>query len=248
MTHLTVASLNTRGVGPHLRTRYGVIGSVFETSDVDVVNLQQVLTYYHLHLLRRSMPSYRASFRPSAAGPAGGLVTFSRRPVTTISYHRLSAVLKGVLVTRLPDVTVVNTHLSANRDGDWSPRSRYYGLHQTQLADLATYVGAVEQPAVVCGDFNVARDSSLYRDFIRDSVLTDAFGNDCPPTFHQAFLGPGQSPHCIDYVLLSGPITVESAELTFTDKLGEIYATDHLGLHVRLRRKVSESSPNVEAR
>ena len=189
MSHLTVASLNTRGVGPHLRTRYGVIGSVFETSHVDVVNLQEVLTYYHLHLLRRSMPSYRASLRLSAAGPAGG---------------------------------------------------RYYGLHQTQLTALARYVGAVEQPAVVCGDFNVARDSSLYRDFIRDSGLTDAFGNDCPPTFHQAFLGPDQSPHCIDYVLLSGPITVESAELTFTDKLGEIYATDHLGLQVRLRRKVSE--------
>jgi endonuclease/exonuclease/phosphatase family metal-dependent hydrolase len=240
VSHLTVASLNTRGVGPHLRTRYGVIGSVFETSHVDVVNLQEVLTYYHLHLLRRSMPSYRASFRLSAAGPAGGLVTFSRRAVTTTSYRRLSALLKGALVTRLADVTIVNTHLSANRDGDWSPTSRYYGLHQTQLTALARYVGAVEQPAVVCGDFNVARDSSLYRDFIRDSGLTDAFGNDCLPTFHQAFLGSGQSPHCIDYVLLSGPITVDSAELTFTDKLGEIYATDHLGLQVRLRRKVSE--------
>lgn len=161
MTQLTVASLNTLGVGSHLRTRYRTIGRVFETSDVDVVNLQEVLTYYHLQLLRRSMPSYRASFRPSAAGPAGGLTTFSRHPVTTTSYRRLTAVLKGALVTRLADVTIVNTHLSANRDGDWSPTSRYY-------------------------------------------------------------------------VLLSGPITVESADLTFTDKLGETYATDHLGLQVRL--------------
>ena len=237
MTRLTIASLNTRGVplfSSDLRSRYLTIAKAFETSDADVVNLQEVLTYYHLHLLRSSMPSYRANFRPSAAGPAGGLVTFSRLPVTTTNYRRLTAVLKGALVTRLADVTIVNTHLSANRDGDWSPTSRYYDMHQSQLTALARYVGTAEQPAVVCGDFNVARDSSLYRDFIRDSGLTDAFGDACPPTFHQAFLGPGQTPHCIDYVLLSGQITVESTDLTFTNKLGETYASDHLGLQVRL--------------
>ncbi|RZT19728.1 endonuclease/exonuclease/phosphatase family metal-dependent hydrolase [Kribbella sp. VKM Ac-2569] len=246
MTRLTVASLNTRGVplfSSNLRSRYIAIAEAFETSDADVVNLQEVLTYYHLQLLRRSMPSYRASFRPSAAGPAGGLVTFSRHPVTAATYRRfpspsvsalpritrLTASLKGVLTTTLPGLAILNAHLSANHDGDWSLTSRYHRLHQAQLTTLAQYVGTVEEPAVLTGDFNIARDSSLYRDFLGNSRLADAFGDDCPPTFHQAYLPPDRSPHCIDFVLLSGPtLTVESTHLE------DSYPSDHLGLIVRL--------------
>jgi hypothetical protein len=82
---------------------------------------------------------------------------------------------------------------------------------------------------------NIARDSSLYRDFIRDTGLVDAFGDDCPPTFHAAYLEPGKTSHCIDFLLLSDrSITVEATELTFTDKLpmpgGPAYPSDHLGL------------------
>ncbi|TCC09995.1 endonuclease/exonuclease/phosphatase family protein [Kribbella soli] len=244
MTRLTVASLNTRGVplfSSDLRSRYTAMAEAFEASDTDVVNLQEVLTYYHLRLLRSSMPSYRASFRPSAAGPAGGLVTFSRHPVATTTYSRipasefsalprktrLTASLKGVLSTSLSGLTILNVHLSANHDGDWSPANRYHGLHRTQLTTLAQYVGTVEEPAVLTGDFNIARDSSLYRDFLRESRLTDAFGDDCPPTFHRAYLPPDRSPHCIDFVLLSGP-TVESAAVD------DSYPSDHLGLTVRL--------------
>ncbi|MGW6199577.1 endonuclease/exonuclease/phosphatase family protein [Kribbella sp. NPDC055110] len=244
MTRLTIASLNTRGSPPQLHTRYAAIGHAFETSDTDVVNLQEVLTYYHLRLLRSSMPSYRASFRRSGAGPAGGLVTFSRRPAAAASYRRfpsasvsalpritrLTASLKGVLSTRLPGLTILNTHLSANHDGDWSPTNRHHRLHQAQLTTLAQYVGTVEEPAVLTGDFNIARDSSLYRDFLRSTHLTDAFGDHCPPTFHQAYLPAGRSPHCIDFALLSNPaLTVESAEVTDT------YPSDHLGLLVHLK-------------
>jgi endonuclease/exonuclease/phosphatase family metal-dependent hydrolase len=251
LTRLTIASLNTRGApffSSDLRTRYLAIADAFETSGADVVNLQEVLTYYHLRLLRRSMPSYRASFRTSAAGPAGGLVTFSRHPVAAVTYSRfprlspaeisalprktsLTASLKGVLSTSLPGLTILNAHLSANRDGDWSPANRYHRLHQAQLTTLAQYVGTVEEPVVLTGDFNIARDSSLYRDFLRNSRLTDAFGDDCPPTFHQAYLPPDSPPHCIDFALLSAPaLIVESAEVD------DSYPSDHLGLLVHLRK------------
>jgi len=252
MRDLTVASLNTRGIpirGSRLGERYTAIAGVFEASTVDVVNFQEVLTYFHLRQLVRSMPSYRfANFRRSAAGPAGGLVTVSRSAVTGTGYRRfpippsaevaglprlsrLKASLKGSLVTRLAGVSIVNTHLLANHDGDWSESNRFYRLHQSQLAALGRYVGAVQQPAIVSGDFNVARDSSLYRDFIRDTGLLDAFGDDCPPTFHPAYLEPGKTSNCIDFLLLSDPsITVEAAELTFTS--GDL--SDHLGLQVRV--------------
>ena len=259
-TRLTVASLNTRGVpivGSRLAERYTAIAEVFEASEVDVVNVQEVLTYYHLRRLVRSMPSYRfVSFRRSVAGPAGGLVTLSRSPVSRTAYRRfpfpsaadaaglprlsrLNASLKGALVTTLAGISIVNTHLLANVDGDWSETNRFYRLHQSQLTALGRYVGAVPQPAIVCGDFNIARDSSLYCEFIRQTGLLDAYGDDCPPTFHAAYLEPGQPSHCIDFLLLSDPsITLEAAELTFTDKPlmpgGAGYASDHLGLLARV--------------
>jgi endonuclease/exonuclease/phosphatase family metal-dependent hydrolase len=260
VTTLTVASLNTRGIPPfgtHLRDRYAAIGTVLESSDVDVVNFQEVLTDYHLRQLARSMPSYRSvSFRRSLGGPAGGLVTLSRIPVDDNSYlrfptpsaaesagvpclYRLLAPLQGTLATRLSGVTILNTHLLANRDGDWSETNRFHRLQEAQLVELGRFVARVPQPAIVSGDFNVSRHSSLYRDFIHRTALIDAFGDDCPPTFHAAYLPPDKSPHCIDFLLLSdASITVESAVLTFTGKLplpgGPDYLTDHLGLQVRL--------------
>jgi hypothetical protein len=77
---LTIATLNTRGipvVGSQLAERYGVIAEILETSAIDVVSFQEVFTYYHLSRLTGRMPSFRhVGYRPSAAGPAGGLVTF----------------------------------------------------------------------------------------------------------------------------------------------------------------------------
>src|SRR5215475_8363625 len=181
---ITVASLNTRGTAlASLTERYRAIARWFEASSVDVVGFQEVLTYYHLKQLTRRMPSFRyVSYRPSLAGPAGGVVCLSRLAVADRRYQRfpaprsrgpprltrLRAALKGSLVTRLarPEITIVTTHPVANTDGDWSPSSRFRALQQGQLGALAGIVGAAPVPLLVCGDFNVARDSALYDDFI----------------------------------------------------------------------------------
>src|SRR5215475_9377787 len=185
---ITVASLNTRGTAlASLTERYRAIARWFEASSVDVVGFQEILTYYHLNQLTRRMPSFRyVSYRPSLAGPAGGVVSLSRLPVADRRYHRfpppaaipgvaglprltrVRAALKGSLVTRLarPEITIVTTHPVANTDGDWSPSSRFRALQQGQLGALAGIVGAAPVPLLVCGDFNVARDSALYDDFI----------------------------------------------------------------------------------
>jgi len=221
-------------------------------------DFQEVLTFYHLKQLTRHMPSFRhVSYRPSVVGPAGGLLTLSRIPVAGSEYERFpippaaatarlprlsrfKAPLKGTLLTRLiqPRMRVVNTHLMANLDGDWSESNRFYPVHQGQLAALTRVVGSLSDPSVVCGDFNIARESTLHRDFMIDTRLVDAFGGQCPPTFHAHYLRPGRSPHCIDFILTAGSsIKVESADLMFTDKLpmpgGSAYVSDHLGLCVR---------------
>jgi sphingomyelin phosphodiesterase 2 len=258
-TSVTVASLNIRGVpltGSRLTARCQAIGAFFEASDADVVCFQEVHTYYHLRQLARQMPSFRyASFRRTPPGPAGDVVTFSRLPMSAMAYHgfgasphapgvpsrtRLRARMKGALVTRLADpaVSVVNTHPVANTDGDWSPANRFTPVHRAQLAALARVVRSVPVPAVVCGDFNVDRDSVLFGEFIAGTALDDAFEGSCPATFRAEYLPTGEMPHCIDFILTAGEIKAEDTEVLFTGRQvlrgGTGYLSDHLGLLARL--------------
>jgi len=232
--------------------RYAAIGAEFEAGDADVVCVQEVFTYWHLRLLTRRMSSFRqVSYRPSAVGPAGGLVTFSRRPVSAPAYRgfglpprapglsaltRFEGGMKGALVTRLrgSGLSVINTHLMANRDGDWSEANRYYPVHRAQLAALTRAIRAVPAPAVVCGDFNVDRDSSLFAGFVISAGLADTFDGSCPATFRAEYLPPGATPHCIDFILATDGGMAETARVLFTGKTplpgGPGYLSDHLGL------------------
>jgi hypothetical protein len=156
------------------------------------------------------------SYRRSVAGPAGGLATLSRSAIAGSGYQRFPmqrataglprltpfmAWMKGALVTRLlhPRICVVNTHPVANLDGDWSSSNRFYPVHRDQLTRLTQILGAISEPSVVCGDFNIAHESTLHRDFMSDTQLVDAFEGRCPPTFHAEYLNPGESPQCIDH-------------------------------------------------
>jgi endonuclease/exonuclease/phosphatase family metal-dependent hydrolase len=134
---------------------------------------------------------------------------------------------------------VLNTHLLANFDGDWSESNRYYRLQHQQLTTLADVVAALDRPAIITGDFNIAGNSPLFRTFIQETGLLNTFGDNCPPTFHEAYLRPRRPAHCIDFLLLSDPsITVKTTQLTFTTPLpmpnGPDYLSDHLGLQATL--------------
>ena len=217
---------------------------------------QEVLSYWHLRLLARRMPSFRhVSYRPSLAGPAGGLVMFSRLPVSGTAYRgfgippqapgisrlaRYRAGLKGALVTRLaqPRVCIISTHPVANRDGDWSAAGRFYPLHRAQLGALTQVVCGVPAPAVVCGDFNVDRDSSLFGGFMEGTGLSDVFDGGCPATFRAEYLPAGETPRCIDFILTTDGIKAETANVLFAGKVplprGPGYVSVHVGLRARL--------------
>jgi endonuclease/exonuclease/phosphatase family protein len=252
---VTIASLNTRGIpltGSQLAERYAAIGAGFDAGDADVVCCQEVFTYWHLRRLVRGMRSFRrVSWRSGPFGPAGGLVTFSRRPVAGTAFRRfgrpprapgvptasrVQARLKGALVTRLarPELCVINTHPVANYDGDWSEANRYYPLHRAELAVLARVVSEAGPRAVVCGDFNVSRESTLFGEFMADTGLADAFGGACPATFRAEYLPAGATTHCIDFILTTGEVKAESAALVFAEKEPLGYVSDHIGLRARL--------------
>jgi sphingomyelin phosphodiesterase 2 len=252
---LTIATLNTRGIPPtgsQLAGRYAAIGAGFDAGDADVVCCQEVFTYWHLRLLVRRMRSFRqVSYWRGPAGPAGGLVTFSRHPVAGTRFRRFGrpppspgvprlsrfrARSTGALVTRLgrPELFVINTHPIANHDGDWSEANRYYPLHRAQLAVLAQVASEAGQRAVVCGDFNVSRESSLFGGFTAATGLADAFAGTCPPTFRAEYLPAGATVHCIDFILTAGEVTADSAALVFAQKEPLGYVSDHIGLRARL--------------
>jgi sphingomyelin phosphodiesterase 2 len=149
---------------------------------------------------------------------------------------RFQARPKGALVTRLarPELCVVNTHPVANYDGDLSEANRLYPLHRAQFAVLAHVVNEAGPRAVVCGDFNVSRESALFGDFMAGTGLADAFGGACPPTFRAEDLPAGARPHCIDFILTAGGVTVESTALVFAEKEPLGYVSDHIGLRARL--------------
>jgi hypothetical protein len=116
-----------------------------EATDALIVNLQEVHTYGLVTVLKKHLKSYPyMAFKPSVFGPKAGLITFSKLPIEMVSFASLfkatrkldksvmlsraalDSLFKGVLIIRIKDsVTVLNVHLSANTDGDWSKANRF---------------------------------------------------------------------------------------------------------------------------
>jgi endonuclease/exonuclease/phosphatase family metal-dependent hydrolase len=255
---LTVASLNVHGLplkGTRTAERFDAIAAEFDAGDVDLVCLQEVQVYRHLSYLRKAMPSFsQVAYRRSVAGPAGGLVTLSRLRLAGVTYTRLpwssprsgipararlSALRSGMLTVRLADSRIINIHPTANTDGDWSEHNRFRQLQRDQFTALAQAVTTDSSPAVVCGDFNVAHESSLHAELRQRSGLRDAFDDQCPPTFHAEYLPPDKTPHRIDFILATKTIAIEETALLFTDKhplpSGPAHLSDHIGLLAHLR-------------
>jgi endonuclease/exonuclease/phosphatase family metal-dependent hydrolase len=143
----------------------------------------------------------------------GGLVTLSRWPITRTHYEPFTPARpvrpelllnKGALFTRikLPSgyLTVVNTHLSANLDMDWSPSNAYTKAEQSELRQLATAINRIDrtEPLVAMGDFNVPRDSPYFRNFTTTTGLHDALAGSKDPTYRPECADIG----AIDQVLI----------------------------------------------
>jgi hypothetical protein len=185
---LGVATLNVCGLPwsrsslPSLAKRAVEFGRRLEEAGLDVVNLQEVWGRRALAVIRAQLPSFpHVAWRRGVAGqPAGGLVTFSRRPVGAVSYtsfhgalpdaggvrfrarRAVNSLLQGVLSVELVGLgtLVANTHLTANKDGDWSATNRYHALQRRQVEMVHAALGRARRAdtelMVVTGDFNIA--------------------------------------------------------------------------------------------
>lgn len=266
---ISIATYNTFGiplVSPDLRERYSVISNYLNQQEIDVINFQEVFTYGALKLLVGSMPAFPYNvYKPSLLGPKGGLVTFSKICMERNSYHSLSTIDapflkkvgefvknkgidKGVLISDIDclRLRILNVHLSANKDNDWSPSNRFYQIHSSELEKLAKLVRANRQERttlLVAGDFNIAKSSDLYWKYIEMTKLQDSFETDDSPTFHSEFLPSGDKPHRIDYIFVDSNgknIQIENTENLFKDKAKfkngrESYLSDHIALVAQVK-------------
>lgn len=79
----------------------------------------------------------------------------------------------------------------------------------------------------------------LFKDFISETGLSDAFGGRCPPTFRVEYLPAAARLCCIDFILTGGEVSASSAEVLFTGRQelrgGPGHVSDHVGLSARMR-------------
>ena len=270
MDAITVGTLNICGLRPRpplwtLEQRAPELCRRLEESSIDVLNLQEVCHASSLRLLRTGLRSYPyEAYRRGVAGPAGGLVTFSRLPLGHPSYRsflgtyprqggarfrlRRAAMgaIQGILTVPLltEAVTIVNTHLTANSDDDYSAGGRFHDFQRAQLVRLNALLARRPRPGlrVITGDFNLASTSDLYPLVVAYGAHRDPFATTDPYTYHPAFLRDGVPPLRVDYLLVDGDehhYPVLGAETFFENPVtGEdgatLYLSDHVGLTVQI--------------
>ena len=232
---LNVVTFNVSGLAypPHLKLRMKAIAEYFDDSDADVLLFQEAHTYPLLRFLKNNLPSFRhGTYVRSVFGPKAGLVIFSRLPLHSVRYVGVTqGTKKGMLITKIGTTCIVNVHLSANKDGDWSPGNRYHAKQSIQLNDVARQLSQIGGNLVVGGDFNLARHSDLYDMFIDRTHLHDTAGINNMPSFHAAFLPADRTPECIDFILTRGASTTSYNHL-FTQPMSlaqgiEGYVSSH---------------------
>ena len=232
------------------RQRLAAIAPLLDASRNDFLCLQEIVLGRHVRLLENALPAYRpAVCQRLALWVTGGLVSFARHPVERSAFEAFDEcgqwwtmgaadrlLRKGFLVSwvrrdGLP-VVVVNTHLLANYDEDWSPENRFARQQRSELDQLSAALTLLDPAAllVVAGDLNVPGDNSMFRDFIARCGLRDAFAGD-----------PGQARR-IDHILYRHPSGGElrvDARYRFTDPLRladgrTMRASDHLAVEATI--------------
>jgi endonuclease/exonuclease/phosphatase family metal-dependent hydrolase len=227
MTELRLLTLNALMRGD-VRLRLHALGRILLQSGYDLVLLQEVLLRSHAGLVRRLAAHYPHRAWSGSVLLHGGLMLLSRHPLRAARFtrhpragppRREHLMGKGaqlvVVETPRGPLAVANTHLSANRDGDWSPGNRYTRVHRVELGHLAGELDRQDPalPVVVAGDLNVPRRSVALAEFLAATGLTDPLAGDAEPTFRPTPRWP--RPPAFDHVLIrpapGRPLTARAA-------------------------------------
>ncbi|MBC8164197.1 MAG: endonuclease/exonuclease/phosphatase family protein [Roseiflexaceae bacterium] len=263
MSQFTLITFNCFGVpAPQTGQRLLALAAALDASQATVACLQEVQARPYRALLARACRTFpHSAFEPHVHAPKGGLLTLARQPITATAFTPYRergqwfspaladmALAKGVLRTSFACdgqlVVVLNTHLNANYRGDWLTDNAYARVERKQLRQLAELVQAEPADALVlvCGDFNVPRDSALFREFLFDSGLLDPLAGDTQPTYRPLPGIPARYALPIDFALVRAPQGIaitQQSQIIFDQRVrfaqsGAGFLSDHKGLELRI--------------
>ncbi len=259
---LTFNTLGTPLFAPDITKRYRKLAKLLDASNTTFVCLQEVTTYYHLFLLKKHLKQYPyVAYQKFLYGPKGGLVIFSKLPLEKVSYREFRSLgqltnisfytrllRNGLLMCRVKDLnlTLLTTHLMCDFVFDWAPDNKLYPQVEQQILDVIAQTNEFEktkQSFIACGDFNINKNSRLYKLLLTKTKLTDSFANKNHATYsshrvpyHFSVDKEVQIDH-IFYHSNKPKLTVVNRALLFKDKekfanntLG--FLSDHIGLTI----------------
>lgn len=231
--------------GRRNRRRLGVVRRFVR--DFDIVCLQEAWSTAAQELRWEHRHHYLDDGR-SALGFGSGLLTLSRFPVVSGRFIRYNAsaipdsmASKGIALAalRVPGqgvVNVINTHLQA----------RFWpGVRKRQMRELDRFVEqrCSDATTLLAGDLNARRDSDEFR-LLHDALRFRDAIEEKPPT-HIPADGPGHPKRFsgtsdrIDHLLMlpRGDTSMEVLDTGIIEEEipGEITASDHRGLFVKIR-------------
>ena len=152
---------------------------------------------------------------------------------------------KGILTTEFSnsEFIVINTHLSANRGGDWSSQSHFSPLHTKQIAEFSQHVNSVKRKDYVffSGDFNIPKTSDFYKNLVSKTNSIDLFEKYNFPTFHKEFLFKDEKGNRLDFIFLKTLKKYSSTKKqhiftkqTIQKTVNRGFVSDHMGLIVTI--------------
>ncbi len=261
---LSLLSFNTFGVpffSPDVKGRYKRAAEIIEQSNTDIVCLQEISTYYHFSVIKKYLKSYPYVVKHNNIwGPRGGLVIASKVPIEEITYTNFRALgtfrdasfytrlnKNGLLTVKVKnhDLYIVNTHTVTDFEFEWSPQNKLYQHVKGQVLEITEMIKKLshqEKNIIVTGDFNIKKNSQLYKSFLTETNAMDLFGKEIEPTyFHDRDSRfPGKTSERIDFMFyIKGkkkltPLTrthlFEKEEILSNGK--KSYLSDHIGLKI----------------
>lgn len=260
----SLLSFNTLGTpffAPNITLRYQAIAQTIAQQNLDIVCFQEVVTYYHVFQLKKYLKMYpHFVYKKSLFGPKGGLLIASKVPIASWSFKPFTSfgsfknksfysnlLQNGMLICTLKDLPLVllNTHTVSDFEFEWSPTNHLYRYVKSQVEQIIKEITAQTSEGkriIAMGDFNMKKNSRLYKYLLDQTKASDVFKKDSFPTYHSERLNykfNGKTSERIDFVLLTGLKTSSVVSQSYVfDKQVRLankktsYLSDHIGLKV----------------
>lgn len=261
--NITLMTFNTLGLpflSKNISGRYKKTAELITKAQPDIVCLQELFFYRNYFLFRNNLPDYPyAVFQKYMVGPRGGLVIFSKLPIEKAAFVPFTypagartpwytrGAGNGVLVAKLKDhpLLIATTHLTSDAVHNLEPKHTYYKIIRSQSEEVAQVFNnfSKQENLILTGDFNIAKDSELYNNFMKTTHAQDAFPKDTKATFiskRLRYFYQSQVSSRIDYIFLKqkskkfdiiNSSHLYEKEVPLSDGTMS-YLSDHVGLQI----------------